>query len=197
MIKNIIFDIGGVYLKGETADFLDKVALLLGVKNEINTGNIVFDEKYNRGLISPDECFRKVFKKYDLSNDKLEKIKEIWTNTWKLDIEMEELAKKLNRRYELAVLSNSDILNSEKYKRKGWYNNFNVVVLSHEIGILKPNQKIYEFILKKLKASPETCIFIDDQSDCLIPAKKLGIKTILFKSVDDLELRLRDLKIIF
>ncbi len=197
MIKNIIFDIGGVYLEGNLKIFLDKVCLMLNSKNNLYKNDIVFNKEYNQGLISPDECFRKIFKSKKLSEKDLRKIKQIWTNNWKINPEMKKITQKLKNNYKLIVLSNSDILNSQKYKKQGWYDDFDATILSHEVGITKPNKKIYEIMLKKLLLKPNECVFIDDQIECLEPAKKIGIKTILFKSAEDLELRLSNLGVIF
>lgn len=196
MIKNIIFDIAGVYFKGRCGDFLDKSHSLLGIKSNTEKNEVVFDEKYNQGLISTEECFRNVFKCHDISKEEMKNIKNLWTNTWKIDLKMKNLAKKLKKNYKLAVLSNSDILNSEKYKKKGWYDCFDVVVLSHEVGILKPDPKIYEIVLKKLNSSPAECVFIDDQVQCIDSAKEIGMKTILFKSIHKLESELIELGVI-
>jgi len=48
--------------------------------------------------------------------------------------------------------------------------------------VRKPNPKIYEFALAKTGSSPEETIFIDDKQRMLEPARKMGIKTILFIS---------------
>jgi FMN phosphatase YigB (HAD superfamily) len=44
--------------------------------------------------------------------------------------------------------------------------------------------------LKKLKIDPRQCIFVDDKKENLLPAKKLGMKTILFKNLNNLKEKL-------
>ena len=70
---------------------------------------------------------------------------------------------------------------------------FDEVVVSCDVGIRKPNPKIYKMILKKLKLKGKSCIFIDNQKWNLIPAKKLGMKTILFKDNKQADEKLKKL----
>ncbi|MDE7071621.1 MAG: HAD-IA family hydrolase, partial [Clostridia bacterium] len=44
----------------------------------------------------------------------------------------------------------------------------------------KPDNAIYEYVVKECKVDPKESLFIDDRIKNLIPAEKLGFKTILF-----------------
>ncbi len=54
------------------------------------------------------------------------------------------------------------------------------IFVSYELGLLKPDVKIYEQILKLLKAKPEEVIFIDDKLKNVEAAKLIGINGIVF-----------------
>jgi putative hydrolase of the HAD superfamily len=62
------------------------------------------------------------------------------------------------------------------------YKKFDEVVVSCEVGMRKPNPKMYKLILKRLKISPKQTLFIDNQEWNTKPAKKLGEKVILYKN---------------
>ena len=47
--------------------------------------------------------------------------------------------------------------------------------LSHELGLRKPDAKIFEYILKEQKLKAEEVFFIDDSQQHIASAKKLGI----------------------
>ena len=64
---------------------------------------------------------------------------------------------------------------------KNLYKDFDEIVVSCDVGMRKPNPKIYKLILKKLKLKPSETIFIDNQKWNINPAKKLKMQTILFK----------------
>ena len=64
---------------------------------------------------------------------------------------------------------------------------FDVVIISYEVKTRKPHPDIYKLLLKKIHLKnpfikPSQIIFIDDKNYNLEPAKKLGMKTILFKN---------------
>jgi epoxide hydrolase-like predicted phosphatase len=58
-----------------------------------------------------------------------------------------------------ALLSNSWGLD---YPRDGWEELFDVVVISGEVGMRKPEPEIYRLTAARLGLSPEQCVFVDD-----------------------------------
>lgn len=68
-----------------------------------------------------------------------------------------------------------------------------MLVLSHEAGVAKPDRRIYEMALERIGSPAEKCVFIDDQEEALKPTEELGMKTILFKSVDQLKDELKSI----
>ena len=61
--------------------------------------------------------------------------------------------------FKTALLSNSWGLD---YDRVGWDELFDVVVISGEIGMRKPEPEIYLLAAERLKAEPQDCVFVDD-----------------------------------
>ena len=86
----------------------------------------------------------------------------------------------------VAILSNSDALGVKNSFKNGWFSHFDCLVLSHEVGILKPDKRIYQITLDELNLKAQDCLFIDDVEDILKPAREMGMETILFKSVEQL-----------
>ena len=183
-IKAIIFDVGGTYLEGS---FVNKAYKVLGINNVFSADKeVCFNSDFNKGVITGEECFRKFFG-VPISDRQMKKVKDIWTSTWVATSEMLELVKNLKKYYKLAILSNSDSLSAKKFLNNGWYSYFDYLVLSHEIGILKPDERIYQIMLDKLNVDAKNCLFIDDQEEALKPARKIGMETILFKSTEQLK----------
>lgn len=56
---------------------------------------------------------------------------------------------------------------------------FDVVVVSDQVGVAKPDVAIYEVTVEKLGVPATECIFADDVSRNLEPAAALGITTVL------------------
>lgn len=57
---------------------------------------------------------------------------------------------------------------------------FDGLVISGEIGMVKPNENIYRYLLDMYKLDPAECIFVDDRADNIEAGEKLGIKGYLF-----------------
>lgn len=185
-IQAIIFDAGGVYLQGNFSDFVNRSYKVLGLNKTFSTQEeIVFDEELNLGRVTAKECFRRYFD-VPINDSQMEKIMGLWKTTWNLKPEMRRLVDKLEDDYVLAILSNSDSVNYQEYLRKRWFEPFNVLVLSHIIGILKPDKRIYEITLERLGVPAESCVFIDDQEKNLVPARELGMRTVLYKNSEQL-----------
>jgi epoxide hydrolase-like predicted phosphatase len=55
---------------------------------------------------------------------------------------------------------------------------FDVVVLSGDLGIRKPDPEIYAVALERLGVTADRCVFVDDLGGNLKPAKALGMTTI-------------------
>lgn len=109
-----------------------------------------------------------------------------------------KLIKKLKKQYKILILSNNQKSWPLKFFKKTNINLKGIPFInSAKIGMRKPDLKIYQYAIKKYKLKPKEAIFIDDQKRNLIPAKKLGINTFLYKqNINDLKRRLKKFSII-
>lgn len=82
--------------------------------------------------------------------------------------------------YQTAILSDMTQYQAEIIRKKGYFNLFNPVVLSHENRVKKPNAEAFQILLKKLKKPTSSVIFIDDRIENVEAAKTQGIDTIHF-----------------
>lgn len=98
------------------------------------------------------------------------------------------------------VLSNweSTCYNTIKHKILGEHLNYiEDVLISGDIGEVKPNLKAFEILLDKHNIDRSRCVFIDDQKENIAAAKKAGIKyTILFTTYKRLHIELRRLGLV-
>jgi putative hydrolase of the HAD superfamily len=62
---------------------------------------------------------------------------------------------------------------------------FDVVVLSDEVGIRKPDRRIFQLIAERLGMPPAACLFADDTEENLPPARDLGMGVV--HAVDERE----------
>lgn len=88
-----------------------------------------------------------------------------------------EYAHSLKSRCKIAILSN--LMPFDKKRIDDQYNleKFDYVYLSFQIGMRKPNIAIYQYVLKDLNVLPNDILFIDDDMNNIMMAKKCGWNT--------------------
>lgn len=79
----------------------------------------------------------------------------------------------------IGILSNIPVIEKNRMDKQVDLSYYDYVFLSCELGIQKPDEKLYEYIMKKTGFSPQDILFIDDQQKNIDAAKKLGWNTYL------------------
>lgn len=195
MIKNIIFDIGGVVVKKGKFNTLLKT---FAEKIFCTTNPIFFKEeniskkikndwqKWRVGKLTAKQFFNKQRKKYHLKLS-TNKMAYLLYHSQKPNKKIVKLIKKLNKKYKVYAITNHTKEWFKYQKNKYDYNSlFSGIVTSFEAKSAKPDIIIYKKLLKKYKLNPKESLFTDDQLENLIPAKKLRMKTIKFESPSQL-----------
>ena len=85
--------------------------------------------------------------------------------------------------FKTALLSNSWGL--DLYPRVKLAQLFDVIVISGEVGLRKPDPAIFELTTDKLDVPHEACVFVDDHPGHLKAAQELGMTTVLHRSPDE------------
>ncbi|MBR9707401.1 MAG: HAD family hydrolase, partial [Candidatus Diapherotrites archaeon] len=79
----------------------------------------------------------------------------------------------------IALITNS-IEVRDMLKRMKLIKYFDEILISSEVGLIKPDPKIYELAMKRLNVKPSECIMIgDDINRDIVPSRKLGLTSIL------------------
>jgi epoxide hydrolase-like predicted phosphatase len=112
----------------------------------------------------------------------------------KLDDEVLKVVRELRKGgYKVALLTNCTAEALEYIKNHQIDGDFDDMILSYQVGITKPDLRIYKLALEKLGVGAGEAIFIDDKAENNDAAENIGIKSILFTSADDLVVELRKL----
>jgi len=180
--------LGGVVFTNGTKKFIADISARYGITPEIilNVMDGEIGSKYREGQIGRDEFWRLVLESLPLkeSADDLEKE---WIGDYELIPGTKSIIEKLRRKYKVMYLSDNVKERVDKLDtRFGFISWFDGGIFSHEVGVRKPNPKIYEFALQKGNAKPEETVFIDDKPKMLEPAKKMGITGLAFESPEKL-----------
>ena len=184
-IKNVVFDCGQVlvhfepsYMVGVYVSDKDDKALL---------EKVVFDrlywDKLDLGTITNEETVNEIKKRiperlWDVS----EKIYYNWIYNIPEIEGMKELIKRIKERHGVKVflLSNISKYFAAHINELEILNGFDGLVMSSEIGIVKPSVQIYEYLCKTYSLDPSQTVFIDDRLENIQGAKNYGIHGYLF-----------------
>lgn len=189
MIKNLLFDLGGVILDIRRercveaferlglaeADSLLDIACQRGVFKEIEEGSIEPDEfrRRIRSMIASEVSDQEIDHAFcqfliGIPSHRLENLR------------------KLREKYGIYLLSNTNPIMwhskiSEEFSQEGKSINdyFDGIVTSFEAKSLKPNRKIFEYVVDTLGIAPEETLFLDDAQCNLDTAASLGFHTAL------------------
>jgi HAD superfamily hydrolase (TIGR01509 family) len=106
------------------------------------------------------------------------------------------IAERLKSNYRLALLSNAPSLFIRRLLRDlDLERLFDEIVISSEVGLVKPSPEIFELTLRKLGISAPDAIFIDDNKKHTEAAEEMGIRSVVFVSAGQLEDELNNLGI--
>ena len=142
-------------------------------------------EKLEKGLISSED-FYTVLRKVGKEGITTEQLQHAW-NSMLLDFRVESLAflSELKKTYNLFLLSNTNAIHlkafngilKEQTGLDSLGNFFNRSYYSHLVGLRKPNNDIFEFVLADAGLNINETLFIDDTQDNIETAAKMGFKT--------------------
>ena len=195
----IVFDLGNVLIPFDYNILINKLdAVKKGSgKHFFNTyfANYEFHRDFERGKINEEKFIERMLEILDHSIDE-ETFRNYFSSIFKQNKEVAALLPALKKKYKLILLSNTNSIH-EKY---GWeqyefLKYFDDLILSHKIGAVKPEEKIYRAVEKSSGSPAEEHIFIDDIEEYVNAAKSFGWDGIQFKSYDYLvkDLRLRSI----
>lgn len=185
----LIFDLGNVIVD------IDYQKALQRIKQEISSefhdkldGFYLtdFHKDYEVGRIN-SAAFRDEVRSYFQQDWKDEKVDELWNDLLlKIPAERLELISKLREKYQVGVLSNTNLIHihavnrilKEDHSLENFDPIFDWVFLSHEMGLSKPSPEIYEKMLVDLGTSGDRVIFFDDLIANVEGAKAVGIQAV-------------------
>ncbi|MFE3868657.1 HAD family hydrolase [Flavobacterium sp. LS2P90] len=180
MINAIIFDFGDIFINLDiqaTMDGLKKLGL-----SEWNDDLDHLNTQFEMGQISRENFLFGIQK--HIPNASIKEILFAW-NAILLDFPLYrlEFLQMLSKKYRLFLLSNTDSIHIETFEQKAgisfysdFYQCFEKVYFSFEVGLRKPSPEIFNYILNNHELSPKRTLFIDDKKENTDAAHKLGLE---------------------
>ncbi len=180
MIKNIVFDFGGVVLTWNP-----KIILKNFTKDEKDIElleKVIYKSKewqmLDKGIITREEAIKNL--SIQLPDRLKNMCKDIIYHFQEYQILNEDICEIILRlkenKYNIYALSNTSISVYEDIKNRYIGKYFDGYIISAVENVVKPNKKIYERLFEKFNLEPEESFFIDDREENIIVGEKLGMK---------------------
>ncbi|MEW6008640.1 MAG: HAD-IA family hydrolase [Candidatus Omnitrophota bacterium] len=191
--KLIILDLGNVLINFNHWIAANKFAKFSPKKLDY-IYNLLFDSKlthrFEEGKLEPQDFFLAVKGDLELKLDYNQFI-PIWNEIFFLtsdNVGVYQLVKTLKERFKVVLLSNINRLHFEYLKDNfKIFDPFDKIVTSYEVGLRKPDAKIYQYALNLFSFLPSDAFYIDDRSDLIEEARRLSIAGAQFKSLESLK----------
>jgi putative hydrolase of the HAD superfamily len=196
-IQAIIFDFGGVLVR--TSDFTprERLAARFGMtSHELMDLVFVGDSGMGaqRGEITIEQHWENVRLALKLTPQELVDFQDEFWSKDVIDTELIEYIRSLHRSYRTALLSNAfSDLRQMIIEQWQFADAFDTLVISSEIGIVKPDPRIYHLVLERLGVQPAEAVFVDDFQKNIEGAKAVGMQGIHFRDPEQARSELEQL----
>lgn len=193
-----IFDFGKVLTLNPNQAIVDSMARLLGAPMaEYRKAYTEHRGEYDRGTLSSVDYWGLVAGDFGkrLASADVEALVKLDLESWfSTNHETISLVRELKTQgYKLFLLSNMNFAGKERFfSHNEWDVYFDDVILSCDLGLIKPEPAIYQHCLARAGARAEDCIFIDDTPANVRAAQNLGMCGIVFKDCKGLRSQLKD-----
>jgi len=184
-IKALIWDMEGVLMLTDESNIPLTVAKTLNTPYE-KVREIYFgdnNDKVDLGEITMDQFNNYVLDTLQISRDKKHLLEEVFYERAYIDKDLLKQIVEMGREYKIGLLSNySNDLRPRIEKEWAIGSVFDEIIISCEVGIIKPDPAIFNLMLGRLGVKADESVFIDDRIKNIDGAKKMGFHTIYFTS---------------
>lgn len=201
MIKNIVFDIGNVLVKWNPTYIVSQT--FPDHENHAALAQQIFKSKlwldHNYGMFTEEQIIQQYHRTLGIPvvqlNRMMDFVKESQTP---VDGSHKLLDKIYDANFPLYALSDNtrEIVAYLKKKYNFWHK-FTGIVISAEVGSVKPNPEIYHHLLNKYQLNAYETIFIDDIAANIEAAKALKMHGIVFQNTEQCINELRNFNVVF
>ncbi|OGS00383.1 MAG: hypothetical protein A2V88_07855 [Elusimicrobia bacterium RBG_16_66_12] len=195
-VRAAFFDIGNVLLRFDARRILRRFAWAVG-RHPVKVANYLWHsdigERIERGELDGPELHAMFSQELGYRGNYAQ-FRVLWCDHFTLDRGTHAVLKRTACRVPTYLLSNTNALHIDfiraRYSFPGLVRG---AILSHELGLRKPDPAIYRAALKLSRTKPEETVFVDDLKPNVEAAQKLGFIAIRFRGAEDLRRRFREL----
>jgi len=193
-VKAIMFDLDDTLLDRDKAVeimfsvVMEKCYKNAGITEPLYNEMLGEFKKYdNRGFGNKTVLFNSLFERFPPVVRIPEcEFREFWDSNFhkcfSIDTERINIAAKIKKHVKTAIITNGSVRSQRgKIEHTGLDKMFEVIIISDEVGIQKPDPKIFELALNKLDVLPENALFVGDRiNKDILGCQSAGIRGIWF-----------------
>lgn len=183
-VRAIFFDLGGVIVRTEYQAPREHLAERLNTTYE-DLNRIVFESDSSRqasvGSITTEAHWDAVTRRLGRRPSETKTIREEFFAGDIVDLSLLAFIRSLRPRYKTGVISNAWPDLRQYLAEKKAADAFDALIISAEVGVMKPEPKIYQLALDQLGVKAREAAFVDDTPVNVDAARALGMQGILFK----------------
>ncbi len=185
-IRAVIFDLGGVIVRTENPEPRRKLAAELGMTNAA-LSQLIFNSETAKlatlGKLTTEDHWEAVREALKLDPDHYRRVPvEFWGGD-ALDTGLVKYLRSMRRLYKTGLLSNAwDDLRTVLVQKWKIADAFDELVISAEVGMAKPDPRIYLLAAERLGVLPEEAVFVDDFIENVQGARQVGMQAIHFRA---------------
>lgn len=186
LIRAVIWDLGGVIVRTEDYTRRDALAQRLGL-GRLDLEEIVFagasGTPAQLGQIDAERHWQNVGAHFGLPPDTLQSFQDDFWGGDTLDWSLVAYIRSLRPRYKTGLLSNA-FTSLRHFVSQVWKfdDAFDEMIISAEVGMMKPDAAIYQLAAGRLGVSPGEAVFVDDMGRNVAGAQAAGMHAVRFVS---------------
>ncbi len=200
-VEALVFDFGNVLASFDTHLFVDKIAAGAARSAE-EIQRLLYhptglSPAYERGELGSSEFFAQAAEAGGIQLS-LDEFRDAYCGIFAPVPAMPDLLARLKKRFRLGLISNTSPWHAEHViGTHESFSLFDAVTFSFQVGVGKPDRRIFFDLLGKLDLMAEQCIYIDDLPEFVAAAGESRFRALRFTSCEKLEADLRRLGLDF
>ncbi len=187
----LIFDFGNVVAHFDYTRSCDRLGRRIGLTGKellaraTSAGFSEILKRYESGQMPAEEFSRQVCRLVGLDDLPHHEFAREWADIFWLNEPVAELVEQLDEAgYTLVLGSNTNDLHAGHFQKQfaGVLEHFDRLVLSFEVGHIKPAREFFLACAQAAGEAPENCVFIDDLAENVEGARAAGLQGVVYEA---------------
>ena len=184
-IRAVFFDLGGVILRTEYQAPRQHLAEQFRMEYE-DIDKLVFGSpsaaRASVGEITEEQHWHQMMKFLKLPAGEYKRVEAEFFGGDVIDLAILNFLRSIKPKYKVGLISNAWSGLRAYIEREKFDDVFDKMIISAEVGVKKPEARIYQIALEQLQVKAKEAVFVDDVLENIEACEKVGMRGILFRN---------------